>query len=78
MKLSDLKKFETAKVLKVDLAQEAVLKRLADLGLQQGQEVTCLVGSPWGGVGSFQLSNGVFALEDWICQKVQVEKVQES
>ncbi len=75
MKLSDLKKFEKAKVLSVDLDHQAVRKRLSDLGLQQGQEVTCLVGSPWGGVGSYQLTNGVFALEDWICKKVQVEKV---
>jgi|GEM_PF-2459260 len=73
MKLKNLKKFESAKIIDVQLPSEQVAFRLADLGLQTGQTITCLHGSPWGGVQSYQLSNGIFALEDWICENVTVE-----
>ena len=77
MKLKDLKKFETAKIVSVHIESQQVAHRLADLGLQKDQLVTCLHGSPWGGVNSYQLSNGVFALEDWICENVNIKPVEE-
>ncbi len=74
MKLKDLKKFETASIIEVPLDSPKVVQRLSDLGLQKGQKVTCLIGSPWGGVNSYRLSGGTFALEDWICEMVIVKK----
>ncbi len=73
-KLSELKNYETAEIVEVSLDSIPVVNRLADLGLQKGQTVTRVPGSPWGGVHSFQLSNGTFALEDWICRNVTIKK----
>lgn len=74
MKLSELKKFETATIVSLTIESAKVAERLADLGLKKDQKITRLHGSPTGGVTSFQLSHGVFALEDWIIQSVTIVK----
>ncbi len=75
MKLSELKKSEKAIIESIDDCPEVLRQRLASLGVQKGQEVICLHSSPVGGVTSFQVSHGVFALEDTLTNLIHVQKV---
>lgn len=74
MKLSELKTLQKAIVTAVNVDSAKVVQRLSDLGLRQGQKIICLQKSPVGGVTSYQLSHGVFALEDWITENIEVQQ----
>jgi len=74
IKLSVLPKSEEAIITSIHIDSREVALRLSDLGLKIGQKITCLNKSPVGGVTSFQLSHGVFALEDSITNKIFVAK----
>lgn len=74
MKLSQLKKMETATIVRVEVSSEKISQRLADFGLKEGQKITCLFKSPLGGVNSYRLSHGAFALEDILLENITVSR----
>lgn len=76
MRLIELKSNESAQIIEVVEQSPQVIQRLGDLGLRPGQIVTCLKKSPFGGVTSYELSHGIFALEDFVTQNILVEKVE--
>ena len=74
MKLSQLKPKESSIISEVKISSEKLVQRLSDLGLQKGQKITCLHHSPLGGSSSFQLSQGIFVLEDYLLEEIYIEK----
>jgi Fe2+ transport system protein FeoA len=78
MRLSELKKFEVAEVVEIAGCPKKVALRLAALGVRPQQKIQCLHASPVGGVTSYLLNLGVFAIEDRLAAQIVVEKVRES
>jgi len=71
-KLSELEQGNRALVLEID-SGEGMRRRLQDLGLTKGTEVTCVQKSPLGDPVAFQIRGAVIALrcEDSSCIQIQ-------
>lgn len=75
-KLSELKKGGRALVLDIDSCDD-MRRRLQDLGLIKGAEVTCVNKSPLGDPVAFLISGAVIALryEDSSCVQIRCREV---
>lgn len=75
-KLSELEQGNCALVLNID-SGDSMRRRLADLGLIKGTEVTCVGKSPLGDPIAFLIRGAVIALrsEDSSCIKIQYQEV---
>lgn len=74
MLLSELNIGQKALIVEVNITEASLSSRLAELGVRRGETITCLHESPFGGVRSYKLSQGVFALESTIADNISIEK----
>jgi len=75
-KLSELEQGKRAMVLNID-SEDNMRRRLQDLGLIKGTEVTCIQKSPLGDPIAFLIRGAVIALrcEDSSCVQIQSREV---
>lgn len=75
-KLSELEQGNRALVLDIN-SSDSMRRRLHDLGLIKGTEVTCVLKSPLGDPAAFLIRGAVIALrcEDASCVQIQCSEV---
>ncbi len=74
MTLWDLpsKQLATIKAIRSDI-RENVKERLSEMGLEDGRDVQCIRKGPLGGPIVMQLGGSVFAIEQELASKIEVE-----
>ena len=72
--LQDLLVNEKAQVLSIDLMEEKVARRLREIGICEGQIITCLKKTPFGGPGIYQTGDSVFSIERTLADFVKIKR----
>lgn len=75
MKLSELNRGESGKILKIDTASE-LKKRLVDMGIGAGVTVVLQRNAPLGDPQEFRINNNSIAIRKIDAEKIEIEKIQ--
>lgn len=74
MTLWDLLKHQVATVTHIDeKLGKQIVARLVEMGMANGRQVTCLRKGPMGGPIVMQLGGSVFAIEQNLASRIQVQ-----
>lgn len=73
MTMWQLKPGTIGTVSKVESLDLILLKRLAELGISEGQEIECIKNLPFGGPKVFALSDCLFSLEKSMAEKISIK-----
>lgn len=73
MKMWNLQPKQCAKVTGLNLDDDRATARLNDLGVREGQSVSCIQWTPFGGPRSYKMDNGVFALDQELAEAIMVD-----
>jgi len=76
MKMWNLEPHQSATVTSLSLKDQTAQARLSDLGVREGQSISCLQWTPFGGPRSYKLDNGIFALDKELAEAIQVDLEQ--
>ena len=72
MKMWNLEPHQSAIVTGLKLQDKAAQARLKDLGVREGQSISCLQWTPFGGPRAYKLDNGIFALDKELAEAIVV------
>ncbi|MGL4534378.1 MAG: FeoA family protein [Fusobacteriaceae bacterium] len=75
MKLSELNRGESGKILKIEAVSE-FKKRLIDMGIGTGSKITLKRNAPLGDPQEFRINNNSIAIRKIDAEKIEIEKIE--